>query len=62
MKRKSPSIKHPLKRSVTIRLSEDLFNVYERESIRLQIAFSELIRKELARKMTNNKKSLTSNH
>jgi hypothetical protein len=56
---KKKSVKHPLKRSVTIRIPEDLFKIYEDESIRLQIALSELIRKQLTRKMTSNKKSLS---
>jgi hypothetical protein len=56
---KKKSVKHPLKRSVTIRIPEDLFKIYEDESIRLQIALSELMRKQLTRKMTSNKKSLS---
>jgi hypothetical protein len=56
---KKKSVKHPLKRSVTIRIPEDLFKIYEDESIRLQIALSELMRKELARKLSNKKKSVT---
>ena len=56
---KKKSVKHPLKRSVTIRVPEDLFKIYEDESIRLQIALSELMRKELARKLPNKKKSVS---
>lgn len=56
---KKKSVKHPLKRSVTIRVPEDLFKIYEEESIRLQIALSELIRKQLTRKIATRKKSLS---
>ena len=35
-------------RSVTIRMDEQLYEAYERESIRLHIGFSELIRNRLS--------------
>jgi|688.fasta_scaffold607242_2 hypothetical protein len=59
MTMKKKSVNRPLKRSVTIRIPEDVFVAYEQESIRLHIAFSELMRKELARKLPNKKKSVT---
>lgn len=59
MTMKKKSVSRPLKRSITIRIPEDVFAVYEEESIRLHIAFSELMRKELARKLTNKKKKVS---
>lgn len=56
---KKKLVSRPLKRSITIRIPEDVFAAYEEESIRLQIAFSELMRKELARKLTNKKKQVS---
>lgn len=59
MTMKKKSVSRPLKRSITIRIPEDVFAAYEEESIRLHIAFSELMRKELARKLTNKKKQVS---